>query len=133
MKMVTASGICSFNCLAPCTSMSSTRSLPRPGLLQNPPVGPVIVAENLGPFQKLAARDHPLELPTRNEAVALAIHFRARAVSGWYKKPKTSAPAHASAAAKPASIYPSPKGAEMMKTVVMTISRKRITFPLFQI
>ncbi len=80
MKTVTASGICSFNCLAPCTSMSSTRSRPgRPGLLQDSAVGAVIIAKDLGPFEKLVARRSCARTPSRKRSVAAPVRLRRRA------------------------------------------------------
>ena len=119
MKIVTASGIFSFNCLAPWTSMSSTRSLPlRPGLLQDAAVGPVIVAENLGPFQKFAAGRASPRTPPGRRNVALAVVSVPRGLASgvgnrehqaWNvgQQPRTSVD------------LPEPEGAEMMKTVVI--------------
>ena len=52
-----------FNCRAPWTSMSSTRSTPSAAARSSSlDMGPVIVAENLGMFQKFVVRDARLEL-----------------------------------------------------------------------
>ena len=42
----------------------------RLGLLQNPLVRPVIIAENLRSLQELAARDHGLEILARHKTIA---------------------------------------------------------------
>ena len=57
MKMLAASGTFFFTCAAPCTSMSSSRSLPRANASRrNASRGAVVVAEDLGVFQELRPR-----------------------------------------------------------------------------
>ena len=54
--------------------MSSTRSLPCSAARSSTlAVGAVIVAENLGMFQKLAARDALLELLAADEMIVFAV------------------------------------------------------------
>ena len=91
----------------------------RPGLLENPAVGPVIVAKYLSPFEKLAALEHRLELLPGHEMVALPIDFRPARLAGGIGNARTSALERWPAAGDTSVDFPEPEGAEMMKTVVM--------------
>ena len=118
MKMLTASGILLFNCRAPWTSMSSTRSLPSARACSRTlAVGAVVVPEDLGVFQELVrARCAASNSVATDVVVILAGLAPGRAGRGWCKRPKTASPGTLLQQAAHQRGLARAEGAEMMNT-----------------
>jgi hypothetical protein len=116
-KIETESGIFARTCDAPCTSISSSKSLPcENASCEVAARRAVVVAEDVGVLQKLAVADHLLEMLARGEVVFARILLRAAwpACGPGNRKLQSG---DEGAQLIDEGRLPDPDGAEMMKSI----------------